>query len=370
MTMKLKLQRETLLKPLQMVIGVVEKKQTLPILSNVLLNTQGDLLAVTGTDLEVELIGQATLESPVPTNEQLTIPGRKLIDICKALPENAPVELYQDKERIIVRSGRSRFTLSTLPAADFPSVETCEGQLTFSISQRDLLQLLQRTYFAMAQQDVRYYLNGMLLEVYKNCLRAVATDGHRLAMNTTTLSLQEEHRLQIIIPRKGVMELMRLLSDVEDVVNVTVGNNHIQIANDNYIFTSKLIEGRFPDYERVIPENSDKKIQIDRVELKGALSRAAILCNEKFRGVRFGFQSNLLRISANNPEQEAAEEEININYPFDNLSIGFNVNYLLDILNTINSATIKLLLSDSNSSMLIKDSSNLDSCFVVMPMRL
>lgn len=369
--MRLNLSRETLLKPLQLVIGVVERKQTMPILSNVLLKAEGSILSFTGTDLEVELVGQTAFEHNAPEAHKITVPGRKLMDICRALPENSPIELFREKEKIILRSGRSRFTLSTLPAEDFPSVEKHDDQISFSLSQRQLYCLLQRTYFAMAQQDVRYYLNGLLLEVYPDRLRAVATDGHRLATNAVPISTTLEQRLQIIIPRKGVLELLRLLVSSDDPATVTISNNHIRVATTDFIFTSKLLEGRFPDYERVIPKGSDKFVTIDRDLLKQALYRAAILCNEKFKGVRFELRPGLLRISTNNPEQEAAEEEISIDYTQSDLDIGFNVNYLLDILNTLDPGTVRLAFSDSNNSVLIEQPDNIeDGTFVVMPMRL
>lgn len=369
--MKLQLQRETLLKPLQLIMGVVERKQTLPILSNVLLDARDNNLSITGTDLEVELIGKTILEQTTTSESKLTLPGKKLIDICKALPESAPIELYQEKERVILRSGRSRFTLSTLPADDFPNAESLKGQFNFSIPQNQLLRLLQRTYFAMAQQDVRYYLNGMLFEVTKGSLRAVATDGHRLATNIIDANIDEEHRIQIIIPRKGVLELMRLLEEKDEPITVSIGNSSLCISNDDYTFTSKLIEGRFPDYERVIPKDSNKSITIDREELKRALSRAAILCNEKFRGLRFELRSGLLRIFANNPEQEVAEEELSIDYNQEDLDIGFNVSYFLDILQVLQSKDITIKLRDAGSSLLISEAGNTgDSIYVVMPMRL
>lgn len=368
--MKLHLQREMLLKPLQQVIGVVERKQTLPILSNVLINAKDNKISITGTDLEVELIGQIQVDSAMKSG-QLTLPGRKLMDICKALPENASIELYQEKERVILKSGRSRFTLATLPVADFPNIETQAVSLSFVLPQQELRYLLQRTLFAMAQQDVRYYLNGMLLEVEHNILRAVATDGHRLALNTVDAVTNETQKRQIIIPRKGVTELMRLLDDDESNVTITISNNHIRVEGENSIFTSKLIDGRFPDYKRVIPQSGNKVILIDRDELKSALSRTAILCNEKFRGVRFELRKNLLKILANNPEQEAAEDELNIEYNGGDLDIGFNVNYLLDILNVLKPGPVSLTFMDANSSMLIEEPDNQgDSLFVVMPMRL
>lgn len=369
--MKLSLEREDLLKPLQMVIGVVERKQTLPILSNILLDTKDNRISITGTDLEIELIGQSTIQNEVASPAKITLPGRKLVDICKALPDGAPVELFQEKEKVILRSGRSRFTLSTLPAADFPSTEQQEGHVSFNTPQQTLKKLLQSTYFSMAQQDVRYYLNGLLLEITNGAIRAVATDGHRLATTLVDANVKVDHRLQVIVPRKGILELMRLLDDSEDDVSVSISSNHIRIQHPHFCLTSKLVEGRFPDYERVIPKNGDKVFQINRDVLKQALQRSAILCNEKFRGIRFELRNNLLRILANNPEQEAAEEELEIDYANEDLDIGFNVNYLIDILNTIRSEQVQFTFKDGNSSILVEEAGKAsDSCFVVMPMRL
>lgn len=367
--MKLRLQRDTLLTPLQKVIGVVERKQTMPILSNILIDTKESRLSITGTDTEVELIGVSEMDSAT-TSTKITLPGRKLMDICKALPESADIELTEEKGRVILRSGKSRFTLSTLPADDFPNIEEHDAQFTLNINANDFKQLLQRSHFAMAQQDVRYYLNGMLLEVTPNHIRTVATDGHRLSANTLYVTSQVDQRLQVIIPRKGIVELMRLLSD-EGMIELKISNNYIRASGNGYTFTSKLIEGKFPDYERVIPKQSEKSIVLERELLKQALSRVAILCNEKFRGVRFEFRKNRIHILANNPEQEVAEEEIAIDYPFENLDIGFNVSYLIDILNVITTETFTIHFTDANTSLLIDESGDgRDSIFVVMPMRL
>jgi DNA polymerase-3 subunit beta len=369
--MKLNLDRETLLEPLQVAMGVVEKKQTLPILSHVLLCAQNNRLSITGTDLEVEIVGQSHIGN-TDGQYQATVPGRKLIDICKALPELANIELTQDKDRILLKSGRSRFTLSTLPTEEFPNIDNHQANLSFQIPQQELLALLAQTHFAIAQQDVRYFLNGLLLEARAGMLRAVATDGHRLALSEIPAPIDKEQKLQIILPRKGVMELMRLLSNVEAPIEVSIGNNHIRLVSDDFVFTSKLIEGRFPEYERVIPKNGDKILNLDRDELKQALQRTAILCNEKFRSVRFELQPNTLRILANNPEHEVAEEEVQIAYQQEDLNIAFNVNYLLDVLSTVPAGGIKLTLSDSNSSALIESesSSHAQALYVIMPMRL
>ncbi|MCH9644964.1 MAG: DNA polymerase III subunit beta [Gammaproteobacteria bacterium] len=369
--MKLNLERENLLKPLQMAIGVVERKQTLPILSNVLLNIEDSKISVTGTDLEVELIGQARFINSLKENTKLTLPGRKLMDICRALPEGAPIELYQDKGRMVLRSGKSRFTLTTLPANEFPNVEAQESHLEFKLEQRELAYLLHSCSFAMAQQDVRYYLNGILLEVNPSKITAVATDGHRLAMATIEADIDVEKNTQIIIPRKGVLELQRLLSTPEEKIKVHISNSYIRVSSNEYTFTSKLIDGKFPDYERVIPDKTDKTVSIEKEILKKALSRAAILCNEKFRGLRFEFRENLLRILANNPEQEVAEEELIIDYHSEHLDIGLNVTYFIDVLNAIQSESVQLHFSDSNSSLLIEEQTDQGVCvYVIMPMRL
>ncbi len=370
--MKITLAREALLKPLQMVMGVVDRKQTLPILSNVLLKINQNRLSVVGTDLEIELTGDSQFLAANPAITQFTLPGRKLLDICRALPENASIELYQDKQHVVLRSQRSRFTLSTLPAEDYPNTEAQTINLQVALPQQDLLHLLQHTYFAMAQQDVRYYLNGMLFEFTHNNLRTVATDGHRLAANAIAVPIHEDHRIQVIVPRKGVLELMRLLNSSNQEVTLAIGTTYIQAVGENYTFLSKLIEGRFPDYQRVIPKNGDKQVLVNREELKQALIRSAILCNDKVRGVFFELKPKLLRILANNPEQELAEEEINISYSGPEFGLAFNVNYLLDVLNTLQTDEVRLVFSSaSNNSLLIEEpNSQKDQAFVIMPMRM
>ncbi|MCL4122004.1 UNVERIFIED_CONTAM: hypothetical protein GTU68_008219 [Idotea baltica] len=364
------IQRELLLKPLQLVAGVVEKRQTLPILSNILLTVSDDQkLSLTGTDLEVELVGRIELEEPAEAG-QITVPGRKLMDICKKLPSEALINFNIDNEKVIIKSGRSRFTLSTLSAKDFPAVNDDEGSLTFNVDQEKLRQLIDKTSFSMAQQDVRYYLNGMLLEVHGKILRSVATDGHRLAMSYMNIELDQVDRHQIIVPRKGVSELARLLTEKDQNVTITFGANYIRAKTGEFIFTSKLVEGKFPDYERVLPQGGDKKLILKRITLREAFDRVAILSNEKYRGIRLQLVEKLLKIKANNPEQEEAEEELSLEYQGDELEMGFNVSYLLDILAKIASDEVEITLSDANSSALIKETDNDSSVYVVMPMRL
>ncbi|SEK26299.1 DNA polymerase-3 subunit beta [Atopomonas hussainii] len=363
--------REALLKPLQLVAGVVERRQTLPVLSNVLLVVEGQQLSLTGTDLEVELVGRVELEEPAEAGE-ITVPARKLMDICKSLPSDVMIDVRLDEQKLLVKAGRSRFTLSTLPANDFPTVEEGPGSLNFSVPQAKLKRLIDRTSFAMAQQDVRYYLNGMLLEVAQGKLRAVATDGHRLAMCTLDAGIDYQDKHQVIVPRKGILELARLMSEPDTDVRIVLGSNHIRATtgSGDFTFTSKLVDGKFPDYERVLPRGGDKLVVGERNSLKEAFSRTAILSNEKYRGIRLGLSEALLKIQANNPEQEEAEEEVAVDYAGGSLEIGFNVSYLLDVLGVMGSETVRMTLSDSNSSALLQEGDSDDCHYVVMPMRL
>jgi DNA polymerase III subunit beta len=363
------IQREALLKPLQLVAGVVERRQTLPVLSNVLLVVEGQQLSLTGTDLEVELVGRVTLEEPAESGE-ITVPARKLMDICKSLPNDALIDIRIDEQKLLVKAGRSRFSLSTLPANDFPTVEEGPGSLTFDLVQSKLRRLIERTSFAMAQQDVRYYLNGMLLEVQTGVLRAVATDGHRLAMCSMDAAIEQVERHQVIVPRKGILELARLLTEQDGNVSIVLGQHHVRATTGEFTFTSKLVDGKFPDYERVLPRGGDKLVVADRQGLREAFSRTAILSNEKYRGIRLQLESGLLKIQANNPEQEEAEEEIAVDYNGSALEIGFNVSYLLDVLSVMTTDQVRLILSDANSSALVQEAGNDDSSYVVMPMRL
>ena len=366
--MKFSLSREALLKPLQLVVGVVERRQTLPILSNVLLTLDGSRLAVTGTDLEVEIIGHADVVSADEAGE-VTVSARKLLDICRSLPEGANIKFSSSDGKAQVVSGRSRFTLATLPANEFPSVDNGENNIQFDIDAVILKNLIDATSFAMAQQDVRYYLNGMLWEVSANKLRAVATDGHRMALCDAECNIEVADLTKAILPRKGVIELSRLVSD-EGVVRVSMGSNHIRVDGSDYCFTSKLVDGAYPDYDRVLPKGGDTLVEGNRAELKLAFGRTAILSNEKYRGVRIMLSNGVIKMVANNPEQEEAEEEVGVEYSGDELEIGFNVSYLLDVLNVLKGDAVRLTLSDSSSSALVEDAADGSAVYVVMPMRL
>ncbi len=365
--MKFTAAREVLLKPLQAVIGVVERRQTMPILSNVLMIARDGQLSITATDLEVELVAQAEVDAE--TGGEITVSGRKLLDICKALPEGSDVDISLSGEKLAVRAGRSKFNLATLPAAEFPVVEDIKAGQTISVSQDALGRLIEKTHFSMAQQDVRYYLNGMLLETGGQHLRAVATDGHRLALCQVELDGADLEEQQVIVPRKGVLELQRLMTGDGD-LNIELGANHIRIQLDGIRFTSKLIDGRFPEYDRVIPKESSNELKANRSDFRGALQRTAILSNEKYRGIRLVIRDSGVILQAHNPEQEEAEEELEVEYSGEDIEIGFNVNYLLDALGAVEGDDVTLSVQDSNSSCLIRQPGNEDSTFVVMPMRL
>ena len=365
--MNFKIPRALLLKSLQAVIGVVERKQNMPMLNNILLTLTDETLSITATDLEVELVAETKAETETPG--ETTVPGRKLHDICRALPDGTDIHISQAGEKVTIKAGRSRFTLATLKAADFPVVDKVTTQQAISIPRKDLKRLLQKTHFAMAQQDVRYYLNGLCLETSNRTFRAVATDGHRLALSEIALKEAADLNEQVILPRKGVMELEKLLDDEGD-LELSLGSNHARAQINDIRFTSKLIDGRFPEYDRVLPKDCRHIITADRGLLRQALQRAAILSNEKYRGVRLDLDENKITIEANNPEQEEAEEALEVQYSGEKMEIGFNVNYLLDALSAVEEDQVELGLSDANSSCLIRAPGAEATRYVVMPMRL
>lgn len=364
--MNFTLSREELLNPLQLVAGVVERRQTLPILSNILFHLEGNKLSLTGTDLEVEIIGFTEVASGCEAG-QVTVSARKILDICRSLPEGVTLDFASGDGKAVLTSGKSRFSLATLPANEFPSVDQSEQSVEFVVSATLIKSLIESTSFAMAQQDVRYYLNGMLWEVTTNQLRAVATDGHRLALCDGACEITVDGKISAILPRKGIVELSRLLGD--DEVQVSIGSNHIRVTGSDYCFTSKLVDGAYPDYDPVVPKGGDKEVVGDRELLKQAFSRTAILSNEKYHGVKIQLQQDVVLMVANNPEQEEAEEEVVVSYTGEALEIGFNVSYLLDVFNVLKGKEIRFTLSDSNSSALVEDpSADSRAIYVVMPM--
>jgi len=366
--MKFQIEKETLLNPLQQIIGAVEKRQTMPALSNVLLRATENSLTLTATDLEIELVSNIAMIIDQPGD--ITVPARKLLDICKSLPNESMINFSVKDNKALVQSGRSRFSLATLAANDFPALDAINSVNEFEIAQKTLHDLIDKTAFAMAQQDVRYYLNGLMLEVSANNLRAVATDGHRLAYCEKETTADIADIKQVILPRKGVLELVRLLSDTEDKVKVILGSNHLQVEFDDLRLTSKLIDGRFPDYNRVMPTDGTNIVTADREQLRQALIRASILSNEKYRGIRLILENNLVKLQAHNPDQEEADIELEVDYKGDEIEIGFNVNYMLDVLNVANSDMVQAALRDSNSSFLLTYPDQEDCKYVIMPMRL
>ena len=366
--MEIRVNRDEALKPLTKVAGVVEKRQTLPILSCVLLKSNGKHLVFTGTDLEIEVITRIDLING--TAGEVAVPARKLLDIFKALPAGAEISIRLEDEKAVVRSGKSRFTLTTMSADDFPSVEKSDWDIETSMAQESLRGLLEKTQFCMANQDVRYYLNGLLIEIAGTDVKAVATDGHRMAMSTSSLEKAANKEWQAIIPRKGVVEMVRFLEDAGKSATMRLGTNHAQIEFDNVIFTTKLIDGRFPDYNKVIPQTQPKKLSLDRQSFRDSLNRVAILSNEKYRGVRFSLSPGELKITAHNPEQEEAVEEISMDYKGEELEIGFNVNYISEAAGIMTGDKIDITLADPNSSCTLSAPNDKNTLYVVMPMRL
>ena len=366
--MKTIINREDILGPLQNVIGAVERRQTLPILGNILLRSSNGVLTITATDLEIEMVAQ--VKTSETDSFETTIPARKLLDICKALPDGCSIQFDIEENKVTLHSGRSRFTLASLPANEFPGLDDIDPQQSFNIPQKHLKDLFDSTAFAMAQQDVRYYLNGMLVELSTDNIKLVATDGHRLALSEYPTDIGISTDKQIIIPRKGVMELSRLLENSDSPAEITLSKNHIRIKTDAFTFTSKLIDGKFPEYKRVIPVDGNRIIEVSREALKQTLNRIAILSNEKYRGVRLILSTNNLSIQANNPDQEEAEEELTVEYEDAEMEIGFNVTYLIDVLNVLECEKVLVKLKDANSSCIISDNNESNSVYVVMPMRL
>ncbi|WP_313044071.1 DNA polymerase III subunit beta [Acinetobacter sp.] len=381
--MRLKIAKESLLNVLSHVVGAVERRHTLNILSNVKVQVTEQALTITGSDLEVELVASTSLtEGACLQAGVTTVPARKLMDICKSLPSAALIDLQiTEDQRCILKSGNSRFVLGTLPAEDYPLLITENTQGTqVSVTQRELKRLFEKTSFAMAVQDVRFYLTGTLLEIDENQLRAVTTDGHRLAMCETAASSNATQAMQAIVPRKAVGELQRLLSVEDEQLSLLIGrellNVTITIASRDkeqgditVRFTTKLIDGKFPDYRRVIPRGGDKNVRIAHDVFKQSLQRVAILSNEKLRGVFLKFDADTLQLRANNPEQDEAIEDLAIQYADAPMEMSFNAQYLLEVLNVLDGDDVAMTMTEANQSVLVQDPQQQDQTYVVMPMR-
>lgn len=368
--MKITLSRETLLELLSDVIGAVEKKHTSPILENILINATESELVIVATDLEIEMSAETPMKAEV--SGSVTVPGKKLFDICKAMPSDSVISMQlNDNGRMILQGVRNRFELSTLPARDFPSLDQLEFDQVLTLNEKNLKDMFDKTAFAMANQDVRYYLNGLLLDMGADHVATVATDGHRLAISKSQAAEKGEvSAQQIIIPRKAILELSRLLESKDREIALQISQKHIRLQTDNVQFTSKLIDGRYPDYQAAIPVLLDHQLQLDRHQFRETLQRVAILSNEKFKGVRLTLSNGVMKVESNNPERETAEEEIDVNFQGTEIEIGFNVTYLLDAINHINGDTVSFDLSSPESSTLLHDPEDEGTQYVVMPIRL
>jgi len=365
-----KTSREILLKPLQAVSGIIERRHTLPILSNVLFQRDAERLQFVATDIEIEITAGAPLEGGGGPNG-VTVGARKLLEILRALPEGAEVALTAADKRLQVRSGKSRFNLQTLPPEDFPRLAPPEGEsVRIALPQKLLKALFALVQYAMAQQDIRYYLNGLLMLIDAGELRVVATDGHRLAFATRAVAAKDMGRQEVILPRKTILELTKLLADSDDPVTIELSASQAKFTFGDVVLVSKLVDGKFPDYQRVIPAQHPKRLRIGRAQLQQALQRASILTSDKFRGVRWVLTPGSLKISCTNTEQEEAQEELDVAYSGDALDIGFNVGYLLDVLNNLDCEEIDCALGDANSSALFTLPERDDFKYVVMPMRI
>jgi DNA polymerase-3 subunit beta len=365
----LKAARDEILAPLSAVSGIIERRHTLPILSNVLIDRAAEGLAFLATDIEIQITARSRLPAAAEARP-VTVGARKLLDILRALPESSEVTLSQQDKKLLVRAGKSRFSLQTLPAEDFPRLARPAGEAArFTLPQKAMRRLLSLVQYAMAQQDIRYYLNGLLMVVEEGSLKLVATDGHRLALAALKLGA-DLPRHEAIVPRKTVLELSKLLADTDDEVRVELSATQAAFSFGAVELVSKLVDGKFPDYTRVIPQSHKNRLQVAREPLKQALSRAAILSNEKFRGVRWVLASGSLKIVSSNAEQEEAQEELEVQYAGDALDIGFNVNYLLDVLNNVPGTEVECAFGDAASSALVTYASEKDFKYVVMPMRI
>ncbi len=365
----LKSSKDALLKPLQAVAGVVERKHTLPILSNVLLEVVGGRVAFIATDLELQIT--TWMDEQAASDAAFTVSARKLLDISRSLQDTEAISLDLNNDQLKVQSGRSRFNLQTLPARDFPKLQIPESQgINFSLPQGLVKQLLSRVQYAMAVQDIRYYLNGMLFSVQGKRLTVAATDGHRLAVDGTDMEEEVEQGVDVILPRKTVLELGKLLNDSDEPVHIQVNQNQLVFRRPDFELRSKVVDGKFPDWQRVVPVGHDKRFAIQRQRLSQSLNRAAILTNDKYRGVRIALTPESLRIACSNNEQEEAQEELDIDYQGEPLDIGFNIQYLQDVLNNIVAESVLCSFGDPTSSLLITVPGEENFHYVVMPMRI
>lgn len=369
--MKFRTSRDVLLRPLRVVTGVVERRQTLPVLSNLLLEVDDGGLTLRGTDLEIEVVARVTEGVEVEQAGTVTVPAHKLADIWQSLPDGADVRVALESERTVVRAARSRFSLATIPAEDFPKGQEGgddEGKVELAVPHADMRRLLDRTKFAMASQDVRYYLNGLLLELSGNTLRAAASDGHRMALCTVDGGGEVAERVRSIVPRKSVLDLERLLADNDEAIGLVLGRTYMRVTQGQYTLTTKLVDGQFPEVDRLIPRNAENAIVGDRETLRHALQRVSILANESSE-VRLQVEGDQMTIRANNPEREEAEEVVAVDYAGKEIEVGFNVRYIQDVLTALDTESVKLSMPDDSSIAVMEGPGAEEALYLVMPLR-
>jgi DNA polymerase-3 subunit beta len=366
--MKFIINRDILLNPLQQIVGVIEKRQTMPILANVLMVANDNCLILTGTDLEIQLVSKICID--LKEAGSISVPARKLLDLCRLLPADTNVNFEQDKEKIKIYTAKGRFSLSCLPAEHFPEFAESEMQLSFSLSSQKLKKALEKTTFCMANQDVRYYLNGLMLHISNQKIKYVASDGHRLAVFEDQLDVATGYENRLIIPRKGILELLRLIDHSEALLNIQFSNNHIRIMFDNCIFSAKLVDAKYPDFSKVFQQQFKESITIAKLPLKETLTRVAVLSNEKFKGVTFEFSKGTIKISTHNPDHDEAEESIEIGYQGEPMSIAFNAQYLLDAIASVEAEDVLLTVARNDSCCFIDEPTQCEYKYIVMPMRI
>lgn len=360
--------REQLLVPLQQIVSIIEKRQTMPILSNILIIVNDKCLVLTGTDLEIQLIAKINLDSSEVG--EITIPARKFLDIIRLLPNEAEIKIELSNDKVKVSSGRSRFSLSTLAANNYPEFSESEFENQFLINAGKMKKALDKTIFCMANQDVRYYLNGLLLHISNSKLKLVTSDGHRLSIYEDNIGVATGYETRIILPRKGVVELSRLLDDEDAELNIQFSNSNIKIQIKEFVFSAKLVDSKYPDFSKVFEQPFFNQIHVQKQLLKEALTRVAILSNEKFKGVTFEVSNGLLKLSSHNPEHDEAEEELIIEYQGESISIAFNSQYLLDAVSNLDSELAVLSIASNSSSCFVEEPQQQLYRFIVMPMRL
>jgi DNA polymerase-3 subunit beta len=366
--MKFIINRETLLTPLQQIVGVIEKRQTMPVLANVLMVVGDNFLTLTGTDLEIQIVAKVSVAESSPG--AITVPARKLLDLCRLLPNGADIQLDQQNDKVKLVSNRSKFSLSCLPAEHYPEFAETDMDKQFTINAGKFKKALEKTIFCMANQDVRYYLNGLLLNISNNRMKLVASDGHRLSIFEDRLEEPTGYEARIILPRKGVLELYRLLDNLDTELTVMFSSNNIKIIVGHLVFSAKLVDAKYPDFGKVFQQAFYEPISLPKQELKESLTRVAVLSNEKFKGVTFDIEPGSMKISTHNPEHDEAEEDLNIDYQGELLSIAFNAQYLLDAISNLDSDTAVLTIASNVSSCFIDEPSQCEYKFIVMPIRL